>query len=85
MGALNPFFGGIEAVNKAAEMKGTKVYAYSADTFTLVNGKPFRSVRSTSSVMPISPMTLTSKLDTGKPFKGYYYFTTPQVNKPDNK
>lgn len=88
MGALNPFFRkgpGIEAINKAAQMKGTKVYVYSADTFTLINSKPFRSLRSTASIMPISPITLVSKLDTGKIFKGYYYFTTPQFNKPDDK
>lgn len=58
-------------------MSGTKVYVYSADSFTLVNNKPFRSLRSAASFLPISPATLPSKLNTGKPFKGFYYFTTP--------
>ena len=29
--------------------------------------------------MPISHSTLPIKLDTGKPFKGYYYYTLPQL------
>lgn len=88
MGALNAFYGkgpGIKALDKAAEMAGTKVYAYSADNFTLVNDKPFRSVRSTADVLPVSHGTLPTKLDTGKPFKGYYYFTSPQLVRPNNK
>lgn len=87
-GALNAFYGkgpGIRALDKAAEMAGTRVYAYSVDNFTLVNGKPFRSIRSTASALPVSHGTLPSKLDTAKPFKGYYYFTTPQAVRPKNK
>lgn len=78
MGDLNPFFGkgsGIAALNKAAEMAGTKVYVYSAENFAFVN--LFRSLRSTCSVIPISYGTLVSKLDTDKSFKGYYYYTNP--------
>jgi hypothetical protein len=33
--------------------------------------------------MPISDSTLPSKLDTGKPFKGYYYYTSPQTKTPE--
>jgi hypothetical protein len=78
MGILNPFFKkgpGIAALNKAAEMAGTKVYVYNVDNFTFVN--LFRSLRATCNAMPISYGTLTSKLNTGKPFKGYYYYTNP--------
>ncbi|SAM86541.1 intron-encoded GIY endonuclease (mitochondrion) [Ustilago bromivora] len=85
LGTLNPFFGkgpSSTALDKAAEMSGIKVYVYSADSFTLVNNKPFRSLRSAASILPISPATLPSKLNTGKPFKGFYYFTTPQVKIP---
>lgn len=77
MGNLNPFFGrglDITALNKAAEISGTKVYVYSIDNMTLVN--TFRSLRSVCKVMPISDATLPSKLNTGTPFKGYYYYTS---------
>ena len=85
MGSLNPFFGigpGIKAVEAAAELSGTKVYAYDVNSFTLVNNKPFRSIRKAAEAMPISTVTLASKLDTGKPFKGYYYYRTPQTAAP---
>lgn len=84
IGELNPFFGkgpGIKALDLAAQKTGTKVYAYDVDTFTLVGGKPFRSLRMTSDALPVGHSTLSSKLDTGKPFKGYYYYTTPQYPK----
>ena len=48
LGKLNPFFGtgpGLKALDLAAEKSGTKVYVYDVDTFTLVNSKPFRSLR----------------------------------------
>lgn len=48
MGSLNPFFGlgpGIKAVDAAAVLSGTKVYVYDVNSFTLVNNKPFRSIR----------------------------------------
>jgi group I intron endonuclease len=82
IGALNPFFGkgpGIKALDKAAEMAGTKVYAYYADTFTLVNNKPFRSLRSTSKSLPISDNTLTKKIDTGKPWLLLLFSTTNKI------
>lgn len=85
VGSLNPFFGigpGIKAVEAAAELSGTKVYVYDINSFTLVNNKPFRSIRKAAEAMPISTVTLASKLDTGKPFKGYYYYRTPQTAAP---
>ena len=85
LGELNPFYGkgpGIKALDIAAEKAGTKVYVYSVDTFTLVNGKPFRSLRMTANSMPVGHSTLPSKLDTGKAFKGYFYYTTPQLVRP---
>lgn len=80
IGNLNPFFKkgpSIIALDKAAEIKGTKVYVYdSKKYFTFVNC--FRSIRSTCLVIPISPTTLKYKINTGKPFKGYYYYTIIQ-------
>ena len=66
----------------AAELSGTKVYVYSVKNFTLVNNKPFRSIRMVAKLMPISASTLPLKLNTGKPFKGYYYYTEPQLIAP---
>ena len=64
-------------------LKGTKVYAYDSGTFSLVNGKPFRSLRSTVKMLPITKYKLPLVLDTGLEHKGYYYFTTPQSIKPN--
>lgn len=83
-GHLNPFFGigpGIKALNKAIELSGTKIYAYSSKDFILVNGKPFNSIRSCAKALPISPSTLLLKLDTGNSFKGYYYYSKEQIQK----
>jgi group I intron endonuclease len=85
IGLLNPFYGkgpGIKALNAAAEKAGFKVYVYDAATFTLVDGQPFRSLRTVAKVIPIGHSTLPRKLDTGKPFKGYYYFSSPQAKAP---
>lgn len=85
MGALNPFFGvgpGQKALDLAAELAGTKVYVYDEASFTLVNGVPFRSLRATVKAMPISHTSLDTKLDTGVPFKGYYYFSHAQYKRP---
>jgi len=82
---LNPFYGigpGIKALDLAAEKAGIKVYVYDIINFSLVNDKPFRSIRLAAKSMPISEGTLPSKLNTGKPFKGYYYFTEPQTAAP---
>lgn len=81
-GANNPFYGkgpGIKALDAAAELAGSKVYVYDATNFKAVEGSPFRSIRMTAKHMPISPSSLPIKLDTGKPFKGYYYYSTPQT------
>lgn len=81
LGINNPFFGkgpGIKALDKAAELSGTMVYVYDASTFTLVGQVPFRSIRAAALVMPISASTLPNKLNTGIPFKGYYYYSTPR-------
>jgi group I intron endonuclease len=85
-GAKNPFYGkgpGAKALDIAAEKAGTKVFVYDAKDFILVNGQPFRSLRMVAKTMPISNSTLPSKLDTGKPFKGYYYYTSPQTKTPE--
>lgn len=84
-GVLNPFYGvgpGKKALDLAAEKSGTKIYVYDAENFILVNSKPFRSIRMTAKFMPISEGTLPSKLNTGKSFKGYYYYTNPQKVAP---
>lgn len=84
-GALNPFYGkgpGAKAIDAAAELAGTKVYVYDVHSFNLVNGKPFRSIRATAEAMPVGASTLPSKLDTGKPFKGYYYYSSAQTTAP---
>ena len=62
----------------AAEKAGTKVYVYDATNFTLVSGSPFRSIRMAAEATHISARTLGRKLDTGKPYKGYYYFSHAQ-------
>lgn len=81
-GILNPFYckgPGIKALDIAAEKAGTKIYVYDITKFNLVNNKPFRSIRSAAKVLPISANTLSKKLDTNKPFKGYYYYSKPQI------
>lgn len=82
LGNLNPFFGvgpGKIALDKAVEITGTKIYAYDASIFALVNNTPFRSIRETVANMPISATTLSKKvINSGKPFKGYYYYSSPQ-------
>lgn len=70
-------------LDAAAEIKGTKVYAYDSDTFSLVNDKPFRSLRSTVKMLPVTKYKLPLVLDIGLEYKGYYYFTTPQSSKPN--
>ena len=85
IGILNPFFGkgpGLKALDIAAEKLGIKVYVYKAQSFTLVEGSPFHSIRATTKMIPISNSTLPLKLDLGKPFKGYYYYTKPQTQLP---
>jgi group I intron endonuclease len=80
-GILNPFYGkgpGIIALDLAAEKAGTKIYAYDSTNLKLVNNEPFRSIRKTSKELPISPNTLAKILDSGKSFKGYFYYSKPK-------
>jgi hypothetical protein len=71
-------YAGIKALDIAAEKAGTEVFVYDATNFTLVNGAPFRSIRMAAKSLPISARTLALKLDTGKPFKGYYFYSHAQ-------
>ena len=66
-------------LDAAAIKAGTPVYVYD---FTLVNNIAFRSLRDTAKDMPISHSALVTKLSTNKPFKGFYYFTSPQSISP---
>lgn len=70
-------------LDAAAAVNGKKVYAYDAETFSLVNCIPFRSLRSTVKSLPVSFNKLSIIIDTGKAHKGYYYFSTPQSSKPN--
>jgi group I intron endonuclease len=84
-GSLNHNYGvalHANTLDAAAEANGRKVYAYDQATFTLVNGEPFRSLRAAAKNMPISNSSLELKVDKGIPFKGYYYFTSPQSSPP---
>lgn len=86
-GERNYYFGRslpVTTLDAAAAVLGTPVYVYDKVTLTLVNGKPFRSIRETVKHLPISQATLPKKLDTGKPFKGYYYFTNPRQVRPSD-
>jgi group I intron endonuclease len=83
-GAGNPYHGRSldkKTLDAAVLATATPIYAYDVDTFTLVNGIPFQSIRETSKHLPIGASTLPLKLDTNKPFKGYFYYTTPQTNR----
>ncbi len=62
----------------AALVLGKPIYVYDETNFKLLNDKPFRSIRDTVKNLPVSQATLPKKLDTGKPFKGYFYYSTPQ-------
>lgn len=84
-GPLNRLYGKSlpkHVLDAAAIKAGTAIYVYDADSFALVNGMPFRSIRDTVKHMPISPDSVSRYLDTGKPFKGYFYFTIVQTVKP---
>ena len=84
-GPTNYLFGKslpIATLDAAAAVNGTKVYAYDSATFSLVNGEPFRSLRSTVKMLPVTMYKLSLVLDTGLAYKCYYYFTTPQSFKP---
>lgn len=70
-----------KTLDAAVLVTGKQIYAYDAETFTLVNGTPFRSIRDTAKQLPIAPSTLPVKLNTNQAFKGYFYFTTPQESR----
>ena len=53
---------------------------YNEKDLSLVNNVPFISIRETAKNLLINPGTLVKKLDTGKPFKGFYYYSTPLIS-----
>lgn len=83
-GAGNPYHGRSldkKTLDAAVLATATPIYAYDVDTFTLVNGVPFQSIRETAKHLPIGASTLPLKLNTNKPFKGYFYYSTPQASR----
>jgi len=84
-GSKHPYYGKslpMHILDTAASLSGTPIYVYDEERFSLVNGVPFRSIRDTAKYLPISPVTLPKKLNTNKPFKGYYYYSLAQPFKP---
>lgn len=82
-GSKNYYFGkrlSSVTLKAAQSLKGKAVYVYSVDNSELFNNKPFPSIRETVKHLPISFVTLKSKLDKGVPFKGYYYYSSPVEN-----
>lgn len=76
-GDKNPFYLiGLpkKTLDAAAEKLGIPVYVYDIN-LNLLKNKPFRSIREASLYTKISKTTLSKKLDTGKLFKGYYYYS----------
>lgn len=67
----------ISTLDAAVLVLGKPIYVYNETNFKLLNNKPFRSIREAVKVLPISLATLPVKLDTGKAFKGYYYYSAP--------
>lgn len=67
----------LSTLNAAALLLGKPIYVYNEKDFKLLNNKPFRSIREAVKHLPVSQATLPKKLDIGKPFKGYYYYTKP--------
>jgi len=55
--------------------RGKMVFVYSEKGMDLVNDKPFISIREAAKSLPISPSTLVKKLDSGIPFKGFFYYS----------
>jgi len=54
--------------------KGKQIYVYKESYLSLVNNAPFTIIREATKNLLINPGTLIKKLDSGKPFKGYYYY-----------
>jgi hypothetical protein len=61
----------------AQKIRGKRIYAYSEKEKLLVNNVLF--IRETSKFLLVSASSLTKKLDTDIPFKGYYYYSTPYI------
>lgn len=64
----------------AQKIRGKLIYVYSEKDKSLMNNSPFISIRETVKHLPICFNTLIKKLDTGIPYKGYYYYSLP-INK----
>jgi group I intron endonuclease len=79
-GIKNYYYGkrlSLDTLDAARLIRGKKIYVYDAKNLSLVNNSPFHSIRETVKCLPISSVTLNSKLDKGIAFKGYYYFSSP--------
>ena len=61
----------------AQKVRGKPIYVYYEKDKTLVNNSPFINIRDTYKHLPVSTGTLVKILDTGKLFKGYYYYSFP--------
>jgi group I intron endonuclease len=59
----------------AKKVRGKPIYVYSLKDGTLINNSPFMSIRDTAKYLLINAGTITKKLDTGIPFKGYLYYS----------
>lgn len=68
-------------LSAAQKVKGKLIYVYSEKNKYLINNAPFISMRETAKYLPINPGTLKRKLDTGIPFKGYYYYSILVIEK----
>jgi len=70
-------------LDAAANKNGKRVFVYDSKSFNLINDKSFRSLRSTVKILPISIYKFTLLLESGIPYKKYYYFSTIQKTKPN--
>ena len=80
-GAGNHYFGRSlpsETLDRAAELKGIKVFVYDKD-FNLVAGAPFRSIKRTASYLGMHEDTVKRNLDKKKLHKSGYYFFTKSI------
>lgn len=79
-GSLNFYFGKKlhpSTLLAAQKARSKLVYVYKEKDLSLVNNIPFISIREAAKNLPMNPGILVKKLDTGIPFKGYYYYTIP--------
>ena len=68
-----------KVLNAAAEKLGIKIYVYDVKSLTLLNGIPFRSIRLTAKSLIISSPSIVKYIDSGKQFKGYYFYSKIQL------